>query len=150
MGSAGERGERAPRPKSCREETFARQKWRAFLWQRLRPRLPPFVCLSGALSWPLQDHIAAAWRLSRVEYRIISYIEEKGRNPDTSESRCRHGITSNAISSLRLSDERECPRHLADTRARAQLCASVDVVKRGDGRGADTKEGALRAGGSSN
>ena len=42
-------------------------------WRMAAASLLPFVCLSGALSWPLQDH-AAAWLISPVEGILLQRI----------------------------------------------------------------------------
>ena len=117
----------SPRPKSCRGETFARQKWRAFLWQRRRrrqsggglglsPSLLPFVCLSGALSWPLQDH-AAAWLISPVEGMCIAPAPSLMSVQKISVKSRREGMKSHLIVRRH---EVKCAGHSDDTRA--QLC----------------------------
>ena len=83
----------SPRPKSCRGETFARQKWRAFLWQPRRRRrrrrrrsgggLSPSFCLPfwRTLLAPPRSRCGLADLTSRGNtYCSRAFFDERTKN----------------------------------------------------------------------
>ena len=116
----------SPRPKSCRGETFARQKWRAFLWQPRRRRrrrrrsgggLSPSFCLPfwRTLLAPPRSRCGLAELTSRGNtYCSRAFFDERTK---ISEKSRRGGMKSDLV--VRR-DEIKCAGHSDDTRA--QLC----------------------------